>query len=581
MSHAYRAAYLLLEQPFPRRGNGASRRAFYRLFIYNYELSRRLGVDRLSLTHIRADTRNRDKKVVLALQWYLLVTEELLDRIYDTADTGTPREAFDRLQVHETLDEAHRLLRRILPPAPSQGVPRLTELTHEFGAFFRHLRPDPPLDLESSNAEVRQWVRHYQQRYTVQVNTLDPADYGSKIKVMDQELAALLSEYRTSLNRWPDENLPLLLLSVVMLFLPLTELLSYAELVEVEFGETDAPECRSLLAFYAVVNPAWLARQQNADGWVTVRECRSKLVRTFGLYDAHRLFPSTVTYCDEIIARWPPERWLSVQMPGVQELQTIQEAIQAHQNNFIFSELSRVAPEHPLGCGQMYRQAGFMALLTTGSPSGDTMLKVHHLRQGLGGYVSLALELLSADTWDEVHEFPSLVRNSTELLSRFADQPEFQPVWSALTDPGGLLERLGRQWHWRRELGENRCLLDLQECSPGHLAFVQEWQAVLLQLHVDETLLLRLCRFFEEATRERHSGRSGLLHSVGMVVSLAEPRIPAPETTRNDGQVERWRHAAQVMLQLQERRQQQEKTVTDWQLRQITPDMLDTLLNND
>ncbi|MGX9686120.1 hypothetical protein ACTQ9L_03110 [Deinococcus wulumuqiensis] len=581
MSHAYRAAYLLLEQPFPRRGNGASRRAFYRLFVYNYELSRRLGVDKFPLTRIRADTRNRGKKVVLALQWYLLVTEELVDSIYDTADTRTPREAFDHLCVQETLDEAHQLLCRILPPSPAYLTANLVELTHEFESFFQHLRPDSPLDLQSSNEEVRQWVKHYQRQHTVQVNTLDPADYGSKIRVMDQELASLLAEYRTSLDHWPDESLPLLLLSVVMLFLPLTELLSYAELVEVEFGATDTSECRSLLAFYAVVNPAWLARQQNTDEWATVSRCQGKLVRSFGLYDAHRIFPSTLQYCDELVARWPLDRWLSLPMPGMQELRTIQEVVQAYRNNAIFSELSQADPDHPLGCWQMYRQAGFMALLTTGLPRGDTMLRAHYLRQGLCEYLSLALELLSADTWDEVLESPSLIRKTSELLSRFAGQPEFQEAWSVLTDPGGLLERLGRHWHWRRELGENRCLLDLQECSPEHLAFVHEWQTLLLQIHVDETLLLRLCRFFEEATRERHSGRSGLLHSVGVGVSPAEPRIPVPKTARSDGRVERWRHAAQIMLHMRERQEQHEKTITDWQLRQVTPDILDTLLKND
>lgn len=564
-----RPAYLLLEQPRPRRGLRASRRAFYRLYFYNYELAHRLGLPLPPLARLNHQSKNPTKQIALALQWYLLVTEELLDSIFEgdgQVELLRPRDLFDALTVGEALAEARRNLDQVLNTTNSVG----SRIVNDFEQFFAELTAcdDCPCQFKvySSNSEIRQWVDTYQHMTCAQVNTLDPVDYASRLEGLDEAISGFLLNVQDEILAFPEQELVEVVGLLLFLLVPLGEFLSYVEYVTFEQEQRQAsPVPRSLLTFYTVLNPVYLSSQADSAEKQALQQFVRQVGKEFGIYQVQRLFPRSVPLYNAIFDRLPPATWLKYPVLTAPDLFDLHASLQWQRNQIIFCELSQGQRGKLLGSVQQLRRGAVVQALQLVLRQGVEMLRSYRVSRKIQRFAVMALQSIWLDEWTNVQKHPEVQRVGLDVTADVQNDDGLFPCWTALTQAEGLLQQVSEAWHGRHELSPGYCVLDTSEESPKHRAFVQGWQNVLQQTYVDSELFHLLSRYFDRTTAERHRPTERQLHSaLAPLPPTAEPHPPSRPypLTYTQQTLHLWQEAAALIDEAQTKALQQDWTET-------------------
>lgn len=522
-----------------------SRRAFYRLYIYSYELALHLQLPLPNIVKIDHYSKNPTKKLAISLQWYMLITEELLDSIFETeldsslgsvskiAKTTSkiyPRDHFNHFTIRETLCEARKVIQNVL----SDSTAIKSYILDDFESFFTQLSECSQcpcqFDLDTSNSEILRWVDDYKESCNRQRNTLNLRNYSKRLHEFDNLLNLFFNTSYNEIKDYPNDGTAFLVISLLFLVIPMGEYLSYADCIKslCSSDKKISPEVSSsLLSYYVVLNPNYLKKIEDQPRYDEIRYFSKKVAKSFGLYQIARLFPKSTLIYDSLFDRLTVAQWLLHPIPKTDDLKEIYDVLQSKRNRVVFHEASE--NKLFLESEQDFHNNIFMRLLQSILQKGVGALKLHRANSEIQQFIIIALKNLWCIEWVDLKE-----RSDVKLLIKKIDDTTREmncchSIWKKLIRPEGLLEQTSKAWHQRHELSSGYCVLDMNENSEKHQQFTSNWQHVIKETLIDSEVLLLLIEYFERTTAERHSPNDLQLH--GMIASQYSPSEPATFAT--------------------------------------------------
>lgn len=546
-----RSAYSLLESTGPRHGLSNSRRAFYRLYIYSYEIALHLQlplpniVNITSITDIDHTSKNPTKKLAISLQWYLLVTEELSDSIFEVELRTSPkvsrtrqvnarvypRDHFDHLTVRETLFEARRIIQTVL----KNNISAKSYILDDFEDFFVKLSEcnqcPCQFNLDTSNSEIRKWVIEYKETQNKQVNTLNPRNYSQRLRNFDDSLSYFLDTSCQKFQDWPSKDINFLVSVLLFLIIPAGEYLSYADYINSLNSKNQKvpPQVvNSILTYYVVLNPAYLKKIKGQPQYKDIKQFSDKIAKLFGSYQIKHLFPKSSLIYDVFFDRLTVEQWLLCPIPSEDDLKSMHGKLQSERNKIIFHEFIQNKPpqnlEHNLHRNILLRS------LQSILQQGVGVLKLHSLSSEIQHFITAVLKNLWFTEWVDIQERPEIQSLATKINETIHEVEFYHIIWKKLIHPKGLLQQTSDAWHQRHELSSGYCVLDMNDgFSEKCQQFINDWQHIIKEILIDSEVLLLLIEYFERTTAERHRPNDLQLH--GMIASQYSPSEPATFAT--------------------------------------------------